>query len=321
MSTKLIWALLAAALVFAAITLFVIGIARLLSEVGERQRLKGLAHYSGENKPRREQVAIASDLSNRPQKFLQLLSRMSLPEDGWQNDQLRLKFLQAGLPDQHSPLQYYALRTVLTLVFPLVFSVAILIFSSGAKLIFIAAIFLFLAAMGYYLPELYIRHRTTLRVEEMRQVLPDVIDLLVICTESGLGLDQALGRVSQEVARTSPMAAGEFHLVTLEIRAGAGRATALRNLALRIKLDDLSNLASTMIQADRFGTGIAEALRVQSETMRVKRMQRAEEMAAKVPTKMLLPLVFLIFPSLMIVILGPAMIKLAQVFSESKSWN
>lgn len=155
----------------------------------------------------------------------------------------------------------------------------------------------------------------------MRSLLPDVIDLLVICTESGLSLDQALGRVSQEVARTSPMVASEFHLVTLEIRAGAGRSDALRNLSLRVKLDDLSNLASMMIQADRFGTGIAEALRIQSETMRIRRMQRAEETAAKIPTKMLMPLVFLIFPALMIVILGPAIIKLSEVFSENPPWR
>ena len=117
------------------------------------------------------------------------------------------------------------------------------------------------------------------------------------------------------------MFASEFHLVTLEIRAGAGRSDALRNLSLRVKLDDLSNLASMMIQADRFGTGIAEALRIQSETMRIRRMQRAEETAAKIPTKMLMPLVFLIFPALMIVILGPAIIKLSEVFSENPPWR
>jgi tight adherence protein C len=321
MSEKTIWALLAAILAFLAMTLLIVGIAGLLTEIRERQRLKRVSNFEEARKSREEQKSSPWEQSDRSQKFLQVLSRMSLPEDGWQNDELRLKFLQAGLPDQYSPLKYYALRTVLTLVLPVLVSLSFFLFDGDVKLIVVAAVFLITAASGYYLPELFIRHRTDLRAEEMRKVLPDVIDLLVICTESGLGLDQALGRVSQEVARTSPMAAGELHLVTLEIRAGAGRSAALRNLALRIKLDDLSNFASTMIQADRFGTGIAEALRVQSETMRARRMQRAEEIAAKVPTKMLLPLVFLIFPSLMIVILGPAMIKLTQVFSESQSWN
>jgi len=171
--------------------------------------------------------------------------------------------------------------------------------------------------LGYYLPEIFIHLRTQARVDEMRVVLPDVSDLLLICTESGLGLDQALGRVSQEISRSSPMVAAEFQLTNLEIRAGASRSTALRNLALRVKLEDLSRFAAMLIQADRFGTGIATALRIQSETMRGQRMQRAEEAAAKVPTKMLLPLVFCIFPVLMTVILGPAVIRLLSIMSDT----
>jgi tight adherence protein C len=321
MASSNIWALLAALLAFLAVMLFVVGLVRVLSEGRDRRRLQG-AMPEGEAiaKPRGS-AEHDQRAAERLQKILGSLSRLSVPAAGWQNDEVRLKFLQAGLSDPQSPLKYYALKTLLTVILPILVGVILWSAKPDAKLIVIAAAIFLLAAIGYYLPEFYLRRRTEGRVNEMRMLLPDVIDLLVICTESGLSLDQALGRVAQEVARTSPMVASEFHLVTLEIRAGAGRSDALRNLALRVKLDDLSNLASMMIQADRFGTGVAEALRIQSEMMRIKRMQRAEEAAAKIPTKMLLPLVFLIFPALMIVILGPAIIKLTQVFSDNPPWR
>lgn len=315
------WALVVALLAFLAVMLFVIGLARVLLEGRERRRLQGAMPQGESAATTRASAAQDQRTAERMQKILGSLSRLSVPAAGWQNDEVRLKFLQAGLSDPQSPLKYYALKTLLTVILPILVGVVLWSAKPDAKLVLIAAAIFLLAAIGYYLPEFYLRRRTESRVVEMRTLLPDVIDLLVICTESGLSLDQALGRVSQEVARTSPMVAAEFHLVTLEIRAGAGRTDALRNLALRVKLDDLSNLASMMIQADRFGTGIAEALRIQSETMRIRRMQRAEEAAAKVPTKMLLPLVFLIFPSLMIVIIGPALIKLSQVFSDNPPWR
>lgn len=172
------------------------------------------------------------------------------------------------------------------------------------------------AALGYYLPDWAIKTLTDRRSSEMRDNLPDLIDLLVICTESGLGLDAALNRVSREIARNSKTLAEEFYLAALEIRAGSGRVTALKNLALRVDLEDLYNLVSMLVQADKFGTSLAESLRIQSEVMRVKRMLRAEEMAAKVPVKMLLPLIFFVFPSLMFVLIGPAILRMSEVFGK-----
>lgn len=310
-----------ALLAFLAVTLFVVGLVRLYVESRVNRSLHDTVSR-GERSLPTEDDSLQNQRSNkRLQKVIRSLSHLTVPKEGWQDDAVRLKFLQAGLSDPESPVQYYALKTIVTVVVPFLFGGILLMASPDTPGFLIFSIVVVLAALGYYLPEYYIRHRTESRVNEMRSLLPDVIDLLVICTESGLSLDQALGRVSQEVARTSPMVASEFHLVTLEIRAGAGRSDALRNLSLRVKLDDLSNLASMMIQADRFGTGIAEALRIQSETMRIRRMQRAEETAAKIPTKMLMPLVFLIFPALMIVILGPAIIKLSEVFTENPPWR
>jgi len=171
-----------------------------------------------------------------------------------------------------------------------------------------------LAGAGHYLPDVYLRFRTSRRAAKMRDVLPDLIDLLVICTESGLGMDAAIHRVSQEIRRSSQALAEEFYLAALEIRAGAGRSQALKNLALRVDLEDLYALVSMLVQADRFGTSLADSLRVQSEMMRIKRMQRAEEIAAKVPVKMLLPLILFIFPALLAVLIGPAVIRIGALF-------
>ena len=178
---------------------------------------------------------------------------------------------------------------------------------------------LFTAAAGYYLPEMVLRFITNKRIERMRSSLPDMIDLMVICTESGMGIDAAIARISHEMARNNPDLAQEFYLSALEMRAGANRIEALRNLALRSCLEDLDDLVSVLIQADKFGTSLAEALRVQSEMMRSRRAQRAEELAAKIPVKMTVPLILFIFPALLMVLLGPAIIQLMQVFANKPS--
>jgi len=305
-----------AVLAFVAATLLVIGTARLYLEAQDKRRLRKviapIVDVKSEQSRRQKLQA-----SKRLQHALQTLSRLSVPEDGWQSDKVRLRFLRAGFGGPTAPRTYYAIKTALTLIAPVVLGVGYDVLNPGERSVTVLAVILTFAALGYYLPEIFIHLRTQARVDEMRVVLPDVSDLLLICTESGLGLDQALGRVSQEISRSSPMVAAEFQLTNLEIRAGASRSTALRNLALRVKLEDLSRFAAMLIQADRFGTGIATALRIQSETMRGQRMQRAEEAAAKVPTKMLLPLVFCIFPVLMTVILGPAVIRLLSIMSDT----
>ena len=172
------------------------------------------------------------------------------------------------------------------------------------------------ALVANWLPDFFLSMRTKDRAQKMQDALPDIIDLLVICTESGLGMDAAIAKVARDMARSSPELAEEFYIMGLAIRAGEARMSALRNLALRVNLEDLNDLVSMLIQADRFGTSLAESLRIQSEVMRVKRLQRAEEMAAKIPTKMLLPLIGFIFPVLLMVLLGPAALQMSKVFAN-----
>jgi tight adherence protein C len=167
--------------------------------------------------------------------------------------------------------------------------------------------------LGYLLPSMVLKRMAKRRQHRIRLGLPDVLDLLVVSVEAGLGLDQAIQRVADELAFAHPDLADELHLINLELRAGKGRSDALRNLAERTGVDDISSLVAMLVQTDKFGTSVAQSLRVHSETVRTKRRQRAEEAAAKTGVKMVFPLVFCIFPAIWVVTIGPAAIKFIQV--------
>jgi tight adherence protein C len=166
---------------------------------------------------------------------------------------------------------------------------------------------------GYLVPGIVLARLAKRRQHRIRLSLADALDLLVVSVEAGLGLDQALMRVGTELAAAYPDLADELKLVNLELRAGKARAEALRNLADRTGVDDLSSLVTMLIQTDKFGTSIAQSLRVYSDTLRTKRRQRAEEAAAKTGVKMVFPLVFCIFPAVWVVTIGPAAIKIIRV--------
>jgi tight adherence protein C len=150
----------------------------------------------------------------------------------------------------------------------------------------------------------------------MLKTLPDAIDLLVVCVEAGLGLNQALLRVAEEIGLISPVLGEQMGLVNLEIRAGTPREEALRAFGTRTDLDDARSLATVLIQTDRFGTSVAQALRTHAEDLRVRRRQRIEEASAKTSIKMLFPLVFCIFPALFIVLLGPGILEAMRVLGD-----
>lgn len=179
-------------------------------------------------------------------------------------------------------------------------------------------VFILLAAavLGFVLPDLWLTERARSRQGELRLALPDALDLLVICVEAGLGLDQALLYVSQELRIAHPGLCEEFDLVNAEVHVGKTRTEALRSLSWRTGVEDIKVLVATLIQTERFGTSVAQALRIHSDDLRTKRRQRAEEMAAKTTVKMVLPLVFCIFPALFVVILGPAVISLIRDFGQ-----
>jgi len=249
--------------------------------------------------------------------ILNILSKLSLPEEGWQSSGVQLKFLQAGIRHKKAPLYYFAVKTLLTLVLPGLLALFLYIVRPQ-NITFVSAMFtvLIAAGAGYYLPEMLLDIITRKRIERMRESLSDMMDLIVVCTEAGMSVDAAIARISREMTRTDPDLAQEFYLASLEMRAGANRIDALRNLALRSRLEEMNGLVSVLVQADRFGSSLAEALRVHSDMMRSHRSQSAEEIAAKIPVKVALPLVLFIFPTLFLVMLGPAIIQTLKAFNK-----
>ena len=169
------------------------------------------------------------------------------------------------------------------------------------------------AALGYLAPNIIVGRMAKRREHRIRLALPDALDLLVVSVEAGLGLDQAIQRVGEELAFAHPDLSDELRLINLELRAGKARAEALHNLGARTGVDDIVSLVAMLVQTDKFGTSVAQSLRVHSATLRTKRRQRAEEAAAKTAVKIIFPLVFCIFPALYVVTLGPAVLKFIEV--------
>ncbi|MBU3694500.1 MAG: type II secretion system F family protein [Rhodocyclaceae bacterium] len=272
-----------------------------------------LAQLGGRGPVARPGGAGLKHASGRLAQMIETLSRLSAPDRALHQSSLRLRLAAAGWRGERAPLLFYAARTACTLALPLIAALLLSSFAASQPPAVLALAVATLAVSGYMAPEVWLRVRTQRRREQIRAALPDMVDLLLVCVESGLALDAAINRVAREIAARSPALAEEFHLAALEIRAGARRVDALHNLAARCGVDEVNSLVAMLVQSERFGTGLGDALRVQADFMRVRRTQRAEELAAKVPLKVLFPLILLIFPSLLVVILGPAMIRLPQI--------
>ncbi|MBA3318090.1 MAG: type II secretion system F family protein [Gemmatimonadales bacterium] len=227
---------------------------------------------------------------------------------------LRLYLTQAGYPGPTAPPVYLGSRILLPGA--LAATTLVLMPAMGFSPAWVLVAVAWFGVVGYVLPAVYVGSQRRARQKEIQKALPDALDLLVVCVEAGLALNQALMRVSDEVERLSPVLSEQLALVNLEIRAGTAREEALRNLGDRTGIEDLRSLVAMLIQTDRFGTSIAQALRVHADTVRTKRRQRAEEAAAKTTIKLVFPLVLFIFPAMFVVILGPAMIQILETLQN-----
>jgi len=221
----------------------------------------------------------------------------------------RMRLVQAGFRGPNVVPMYWGARLALPL--GMVGFTVMLAPLAGPKVLILT---FWMAAIGYVLPSFYVGGRAKRRMAEIRLALPDALDSLVVCVEAGLGLNAALVRVSEEIRHISVLLSAELAMVNLEIRAGTPREEAMHNLADRTGVDDVRSLVAMLVQTERFGTSIAQALRVHSDTLRTKRRQRAEEAAAKTAIKMLFPLIFFIFPAMFTVLLGPAFMQIADAF-------
>ena len=244
-------------------------------------------------------------IRERMQQALDPLSR-ALPISPSEVSKTRLWLIQAGYRNAQHLTIYRGLRV---LGAALGFISVFLATGFDSPLLLVG-----LTGFGFFLPRFILKKKLQERQRRIRLGLPDGLDLTVICVEAGLSLDQAMMRVGQDLGYAHPELSGEFHLFDLETRAGKPRVEALRNLAERTGVEDIRSLVGTLIQTDRFGTSVAQALRVHSDSLRTERRQRAEEQAAKTTVKMIIPLVLFVMPSLIFVTVGPAVIQLMHIF-------
>ena len=224
----------------------------------------------------------------------------------------RERFMHAGLRQRGAPVAFYSAKVVLALSLPLL---AWLVMGLAARPVFGAqgaALLLGTSLLGLQLPGLWLHRRIAARQRELFEAFPDAIDLMIVCMEAGMGLDAALERTAQDMALRSPALADELELLGAERRLGVARSLALRHLAARTGVEEIRTFATMLVHTERLGTGVADALRVHAKALRQRRERRAEEEAAKLPVKLLFPLIFTLFPALMVVLMGPAVISLMR---------
>jgi len=246
--------------------------------------------------------------------FLEYVGHFLSPRKEGNISEMRRLFIRAGYRSPQALPLFFGLKILLSLFIFVACMASRLFFMQKVSPAGFLAIAIILAVIGFYIPNLLITLIISKRKEKIRCGLPDALDLMVVCVEAGQGLDAALNRTSEEMKKTNIPLAEELGLVILEIRAGKPRSEALKNLAWRTDLEDLSNLTTLLIQTERFGTSIAKTLRIHSEFMRTKRFQRAEELAQKMPIKLIFPIGLFIFPVFFLVTLGPAVATIVKSF-------
>lgn len=272
-----------------------------------RERLRNLVPQSAGSAPASNAwVEHAAGVTAR-------FGKLSVPDEGWEQSGIRTRFMNAGLRNASAPMLYFGAKTILAIGLPAIAYLYLALVGSTMSLNGTLVVLLVAAAVGYYLPNLILSRLVMVRQREIFETFPDALDLMTVCVEAGLGVDAALNRVADDIEHKSVVLSEELRLVGLELRAGSSRERALRNLATRTGVEEVESWVSMIVQADRFGTSIASALRVHSDMLRTKRRQRAEEAAAKIALKLLFPLIFCIFPSLLLVLLGPAFIQIYRV--------
>jgi tight adherence protein C len=241
------------------------------------------------------------------------ISRLSIPKEGWERSSLRVRLMNAGWRTPGAAPVYFAAKTALAIVLPLSAMLWLVHTPVAQDTYEFSTVLLALGGIGYYLPNLVLARRIAWRKRRLFEDFPDAVDLLTVCVEAGLSLDAALMKVSGEIRINSPVVASELDLMLLEMRSGFTKDKALRNFSLRTGVDDIDSFCTLLIQSERFGTSIGASLRVLSDTLRTRRRMRAEEQAAKIGLKLLFPLMFCIFPALLVVLLGPAFIHIYRV--------
>jgi tight adherence protein C len=273
------------------------------------QRIEGRGH--GPSAGPREALPPAS------QWFVQMLKVMgevNKPHSDKQLSMVRHTLMKAGYRGADAVFVFFGVKLYLAILVPLVYAaLQPLTIRTLPPTVFF---FVFLAVLGFYLPGLWVRLKMRQRRQKVFEGFPDALDLMVVCVEAGLGLDAAVHKVGEEIQLTNRVLSEEFKLLDLGLRAGQSRRLALQSLSRRVDVEEVNSFVALLLQTEQFGTSIAQALRVHADAMRLKKRQRAEEKASQLPVKLLFPLLIFIFPSLFVVILGPAIIRLIRVIMQ-----
>lgn len=252
---------------------------------------------------------LSADLSAKIEK------KLDLGKDSARIKELQKKLIQAGIYNERGIPVFFGVKLGLLLVLPVL--VLFLWWGQTAQRGFLIAAVIVVFSVGYILPDIILDNLVKSRQKKIKESLPDALDLMVVCVEAGQGLNAAIKRVSEDLMESNPIISREMLMVNLEIMAGLEREQALRNLGERTGVDELISLCNILIQSDRFGTSIGQALKTQSDFMRTTRRKKLEELAAKTPVKLVFPLLLFIFPAIMVVVLGPAFIRISAFFSQS----
>jgi tight adherence protein C len=277
----------------------------------EKVKTGGLASRVGDYVP--EAPETGSPMKNLFLKTSIWAGGLTRPkENGSEASALRSLFLKAGIRHPSAAAVFWGAKVLFAVALPFLAFFVQAFAESGFLRFQVLLIMGVLALLGFYLPDFYLMLRIRLRKEKIVKGFPDALDLLVVCVEAGMGLDAAINRVAEEIQLSSQVISDEFKILNLELRAGKSRIDALRNLGIRTDVEDVRSFATLLIQTDRFGTSVAQALRVHSDSMRTRRYQKAEELAAKLPVKMMFPLIFFIFPAIFVIVVGPAAIQIYQ---------
>ena len=305
---------------FAIFGLFAVGAWMLLEYTLARpaRAEQRLAEIRDPNLRRRDDARARTDaVSKMLEKATPALAKPLTPKNEAEAGKLKTKLANAGFRGEMAPSIFLGMKFVGLITGLFFFGGGMLIFSGATQNSLVTCVLA--AGFLFYIPDLVVMFIRKSRQQQIFLGLPDALDLMVVCVEAGLALDQAMRKVNEEMSKSYPILAGEFGLSNLQLQMGRPRTDVLRDLATRTGVEDLRALAGILIQADKFGSSIAQALRVQSDSMRTRRRQIAEEKAAKTAVKLIFPLVIFIFPGIFVVLVGPAAIQYIRNMAPTMS--
>ncbi|MBI5441584.1 MAG: type II secretion system F family protein [Deltaproteobacteria bacterium] len=284
----------------------------LLRREALKERLSRLTSPSRPPEQATRKVLVDEDATGFVTRVVTPLHKIAVPSDVSEQKKIRLLLIHAGLRSPGAYRIYLGAKVLLGLGLPLCCLAGSLFYVLSSQVLLAT---IGLGAVGFLFPNWAVQYLAQRRKRAIGLVLPEALDLMVVCAEAGLGLDMTFKRVGEEIRPMCKPLSDDFHMTNLEVKSGKPRHESLRNMGVRSGVQEIAELMAILTQASRFGTSVAQALRVHSESMRVRRRQKAEEKAGKLTVKLMLPLVFFIFPALFIVLLAPAAIRLAQTFT------